>query len=143
MRYHLLTCELIRTSGEKARALGHSYVGTIHILLALLDQPGQIGTMLRLLGVEPEAVGAMAQLLYGAGTPDLPLPQGFTAKAKEVFRLAAQEARGRNNREILPIHVLLALSRAEDTEAGKLLQIFGIGANVLFTHTVECLQREQ
>ena len=143
MRYHLLTCELIRTSGEKARMLGHSYVGTIHILLALLDQPGQIGIMLRLLGVEPEAVGAMAQLLYGAGTPDLPLPQGFTAKAREVFRLAAREARSRNIREILPIHVLLALARAEDTEAGKLLQIFGIGANVLFTHTVECMQREE
>ncbi|MGM9605664.1 MAG: ATP-dependent Clp protease ATP-binding subunit [Faecousia sp.] len=143
MRYHMLTSELICASGEKARALGHCYVGTIHILLALLDQPGEIGTMLRLLGMEPEVVGAMAQLLYGAGTPDLPLPQGFTAKAREVFRLAAREARSRGTREILPIHVLLALSRAEDTEAGKLLQIFGIGANVLFTHTVECMQREE
>ena len=141
MRYHMLTSELICASGQKARALGHCYVGTIHILLALLDQPGEIGTLLRLLGMEPEVVSAMAQLLYGAGTPDLPLPQGFTAKAREIFRLAAREARGRGTREILPIHVLLALSRAEDTEAGKLLQIFGIGANVLFTHTVECMQR--
>ena len=143
MRYHMLTCELIRTSGEKARSLGHSYVGTIHILLALLEQPGEIGTLLRLLGVEPEVVCAMAQLLYGAGTPDLPLPQGFTPKAREVFRLAAREARNRNTREILPIHVLLALSRAENTEAGRMLQVFGIGANVLFTHTVECMQREE
>lgn len=142
MHCHMLTNELIRTSGEKARCLGHSYVGTIHILLALLEQPGEIGTLLRLLGVEPEVVSAMAQLLYGAGTPNLPLPQGFTPKAREIFHLAAREARGRNTREILPIHVLLALSRAEDTEAGKLLQIFGIGANVLFTHTVEWLQRE-
>lgn len=131
MHCHMLTNELIRTSGEKARCLGHSYVGTIHILLALLEQPGEIGTLLRLLGVEPEVVSAMAQLLYGAGTPNLPLPQGFTPKAREIFHLAAREARGRNTREILPIHVLLALSRAEDTEAGKLLQIFGIGANVL------------
>ena len=95
MRYHMLTSELICASGQKARALGHCYVGTIHILLALLDQPGEIGTLLRLLGMEPEVVSAMAQLLYGAGTPDLPLPQGFTAKAREIFRLAAREARGR------------------------------------------------
>lgn len=112
MRYHMLTNELIRASGEKARVLGHSYVGTIHILLALLDQPGQIGTMLRLLGLEPEVVSAMAQLLYGAGTPDLPLPQGFTPRAKEVFRLSAQEARNRCAREIQPIHILMALARA-------------------------------
>ena len=142
MRYHVLTNELIRTSGEKARGLGHGYVGTIHILLALLEQPGEIGTLLRLLGVEPEAAGALALLLYGAGTPDLPLPQGFTPKAREIFRLAAREARNRNTREILPVHVLLALARAENTEAGKLLQVFGIGANELFTHTVECLRRE-
>ena len=143
MRYHMLTCELIRTSGEKARSLGHSYVGTIHILLALLDQPGQIGTMLRLLGLEPEVVSAMAQLLYGTGTPDLPLPQGFTPRAKEVFRLSAQEARNRCAREIQPIHILMALARAEDTQAGKLLQIFGIGANALFTHTLEWMRREE
>ena len=142
MRYHVLTNELICASGEKARALGHSYVGSIHILLALSEQPGEIGTLLRLLGLEPEVVGAMAQLLYGAGTPDLPLPQGFTPKAREIFRLAAREARNRNTRQILPIHVLLALARAEHTEAGRLLQVFGIGANVLFTHTVECMQRE-
>ena len=143
MRYHVQTNELILSSGEKARSLGHSYVGSIHILLALLDQPGEVGTLLRLLGMEPMAVGAMAQLLYGAGTPDLPLPQGFTPKAREIFRLAAREAKERGVREILPVHVLLALSRAEGTEAEKLLQIFGIGANVLFTHTVECLQREE
>ena len=143
MRYHVQTNELILSSGEKARSLGHSYVGSIHILLALLDQPGEVGTLLRLLGMEPMAVEAMAQLLYGAGTPDLPLPQGFTPKAREIFRLAAREAKERGVREILPVHVLLALSRAEGTEAEKLLQIFGIGANVLFTHTVECLQREE
>lgn len=142
MRYHLLTSELICASGEKARSFGHSYVGTIHLLLCLIEQPGEVGTMLRLLGMEPETVGAMVQLLYGTGTADLPLPQGFTAKAREVFRLAAREARSRNSREILPIHVLLALARAEQTEAGRLLEIFGIGANVLFTHTVEWMQRE-
>ena len=38
MRYHVQSNELILSSGEKARSLGHSYVGSIHILLALLDQ---------------------------------------------------------------------------------------------------------
>ncbi len=143
MRYHTLTNELIRSSGEKARELGHSYVGTIHILLALFDQPGEVGNLLRLLGADPEILLALSQQLYGRGTPDLPLPQGFTSKARELFYLAAREARSRGSREILPVHVLLALAREEDTEAGKLLEIFGIGANLLFTQTLECLQREE
>ncbi len=143
MRYHTLTNELIRSSGEKARDLGHSYVGTIHILLALFDQPGEVGNLLRLLGADPEILLALAQQLYGRGTPDLPLPQGFTSKARELFYLAAREARSRGSREILPVHVLLALAREEGTEAEKLLEIFGIGANLLFTQTLECLQREE
>ncbi len=143
MRYHTLTNELIRSSGEKARELGHSYVGTIHILLALFDQPGEVGNLLRLLGADPEILLVLSQQLYGRGTPDLPLPQGFTSKARELFYLSAREARGRGSREILPVHVLLALAREEGTEAGKLLEIFGIGANLLFTQTLECLQREE
>ena len=38
--------------------------------------------------------------------------------------------------------MLAALSRAQDSGAGQLLQIFGISQDVLFTHTVEWLQRE-
>ena len=38
--------------------------------------------------------------------------------------------------------MMLALARTEGTEAGKLLEIYGISPDVLFTHPVECLQRE-
>ena len=89
MRYNTQTNDLIRASGEKARLLGHSYVGTVHILLALLEQPGEVGLLLRSLGAEPELAGTMVQLQYGTGTPDLPLPQGLTKKARELLRMAA------------------------------------------------------
>ena len=97
MRYHVLTSELIRVSGEKARALGHSYVGTIHILLALMEQPGFIGNLFRYLGAEPEITAALIQLLYGTGTPELPLPFGLTGKAKELLHGAARERQNQSS----------------------------------------------
>ena len=142
MRYHTMTSELIRTSGEKARLLGHSFVGSVHLLLALLELPGEPQLILRGCGLAPELAIPLAQLLYGSGTPNLPLPQGLTERACEILSLSAREARQRASREILPIHVLAALSRAQDSGAGQLLQIFGISQDVLFTHTVEWLQRE-
>ena len=142
MRYHTMTSELIRASGEKARLLGHSFVGSVHLLLALLELPGEPQLILRGCGLAPELAIPLAQLLYGSGTPNLPLPQGLTERACEVLSLSAREARQRASREILPIHVLAALSRAQDSGAGQLLQIFGISQDVLFTHTVEWLQRE-
>ena len=142
MRYHTMTSELIRASGEKARLLGHSFVGSVHLLLALLELPGEPQLILRGCGLVPELAIPLAQLLYGIGTPNLPLPQGLTERACEILSLSAREARQRASREILPIHVLAALSRAQDSGAGQLLQIFGISQDVLFTHTVEWLQRE-
>ena len=143
MRYHMLTADLIQRSARKARELGHSYVGSAHLLLVLTREPGAAGQVLRFLGVDPDLTESMAQLLYGAGTPDLPLPQGLTRSAKQILRLSAREARAQNCREILPHHLLLALARQESCAAGELLQINGVSADALFTHTVEYLRWEQ
>ena len=143
MRYHLQTETLLRHCAGKARSLGHSYVGSAHLLLAMAAQPDGMGLVLRQLGVDPELTESMALLLYGAGTPDLPLPQGLTAEARELLRCAAWEARQQSCREISPHHILLAMARREGTAASELLQLSGISADALFTHTMDYLRWEQ
>ena len=140
MRYHTLTADLIQNAARKARSLGHSYVGSVHLLLAMAWEPGGPGLVLRQLGVDPELTEAMAQLLYGTGTPDLPLPQGLTQEARELLRLAAREARQQNCREIQPQHLLLAMARQRDCAAGELLQLNGVSADMLCTHTLDSLR---
>lgn len=143
MRYHTLTADLIQRAAQKARNLGHSYVGSMHLLLAMTREPGGMGTVLRQLGVDPDLTEAMAQLLYGAGTPDLPLPQGLTLEAKGILQSAAQEARQQNSREIQPHHLLLAMARREKSAAGELLRLNGVSADALFTYTVDYLRWER
>ncbi len=143
LRYHTLTEELLQRSARKARELGHSYVGSAHILLSLCREPGTAGQVLRLLGVDPELTEGMAQLLYGIGTADLPLPQGLTREAKGLLSLAAREAKDQNSREIRPHHLLMAMARQEETAAGELLRINGITGDALLTHTADYLRWEQ
>ena len=143
MRYHMKTESLLRHSAGKARSLGHSYVGSVHLLLALVEEPGGMGLVLRQLGVDAALTESMALLLYGVGTPDLPLPQGLTAETKELLRCAAREARQQSCREILPHHILLAMARREGTAASELLRLSGVSADVLFTHTMDYLRWEQ
>ena len=143
MRYHMKTESLLRHSAGKARSLGHSYVGSVHLLLALVEEPGGMGLVLRQLGVDAALTESMALLLYGVGTPDLPLPQGLTAETKELLRYAAREARQQSCREILPHHILLAMARREGTAASELLRLSGVSADVLFTHTMDYLRWEQ
>ena len=143
MRYHIETSELIQRSGQKARALGHSYVGSAHFLLVFSREPGGMGYILRQIGVDPDLTEAMAQLLYRTGTPDLPLPQGLTKEAREMLRTAAREAKQQGCREIQPHHLLLAMARREQSAAGELLQINGVSPQTLFNHTLDYLRWEQ
>ncbi|MEE1035791.1 MAG: Clp protease N-terminal domain-containing protein, partial [Oscillospiraceae bacterium] len=142
MRYHALTADLIQRAGQKARSLGHSYVGSAHLLIALAELPGGAGQLLRAQGVDPGLTSAMTQLLYGAGTPDLPLPQGLTRNVRGILRGAVQEAKEQSCREIQPLHVLLSLTRRGSSAAGELLKLSGVSADGLFTQTVEYMRWE-
>ena len=143
MRYHIQTERLLRGSARKAKDMGHGYVGSIHLLLVMAREPGGTGQILRLLGVDPDLTEALALLLYGTGTPDLPLPQGLTGEVRGILKCAAQEARMHNCREITPAHILLAMARRESCAAGEMLRVNGVSADALFTHTVEYLRWEQ
>ena len=142
MRYHMHTVELIRLAGQKARTLGHSYVGSAHLLLALTQQTGSTGQLLRSAGVDPVLTEEMTFLFFGAGTPDLPLPQGLSHGAKGILRGAAKEARRMGCREVEPVHVLLAMARRGESAAGELLELEGVNQEELFHKTVEYLAWE-
>ena len=142
MRYHMQTAELIRRAGHTARSCGHSYVGSAHLLAALAGMPGEAGELLRGIGVEPELTGALTQLLYGAGTPELPLPQGFSPRVRRILWDAGREAKMRSGREVKPIHVLMALARQEQSGAEEILEFYGLTGNDLLTRSVDYLQWE-
>ena len=143
MRYETEALELLRQAGKMARRMGHSFVGSAHLLLALAEYPGDTGQILRLFGLEPAVMEDCTVLLYGRGTPSLPLPQGFTPEARRILRGAMREARSQKARQIGPVHLLLSLVRRENTGAGELLMLGGIDRGELFTHTVDHIRWEQ
>ncbi len=142
MRYNCQTAALIRDAGRNARELGHSYVGSGHLLLALAGCSGVAGQLLRIMGAEPEWLRRMTQMFYGAGSAGLPLPQGMSKQLRCILRDSAREAKELGCREIGPMHVLLSLSRRERGSSGMLLNLCGVSTQVLFSRTVEYLQRE-
>ena len=143
MHYHPATVELLSQAARKARELGHSYVGSAHFLLALSREGGSTGLVLRQMGVNPELMEALIQLLYGLGTPELPLPQGFTRAARRLLRSAAREARHLGRKEVSPMDVLLAAARERHCASMELLQVYGVDPDALFTHTLEFMDAPQ
>lgn len=143
MQYGADAQKILQIAAEKARGLGHSYVGSAHLLLALAGSEGFAGRLLRGAGVEEETLWCMAVVLYGRGTPGLPLPQGFSLQAQRVLRNAAGEAKQLGQRQIEVAHILLSLLREEQSEARVLLILSSVDTECLFSRAVDSLRLEK
>ena len=143
MRYSAQAQQLIRSAAARARALGHSYVGSEHLLLAMVDGNDWPGQILASAGCDRAMADGAVMLLYGYGTADLPLRQGLTNTVRRVLRTAAREAKRNRSNQIEPLHLLLALLRSERTGARKMLALAKIDLDAVFTCTVDHLRWEQ
>ena len=132
---------LLRAAG-KARCFGHSYVGSIHLLLAMAEEESIPGQLLRGAGLDIQLTQNMAVVLYGNGTPDLPLPQGFSSQARKILQEAKKEAQYQRSREVTLTHILLSMLRNRKTAAGDLLALNDVDVEELFSRIIDCLQWE-
>jgi ATP-dependent Clp protease ATP-binding subunit ClpA len=113
---------------EEARALGHPYIGTEHLLLALLAGP-ENGATQTLTAMGADRDGVRSEILsivgLGEGAPSGPhIP--FTPRAKKVLELSLREALALKHRSIEPEHILLGLVREGEGLAAQILTKHGI-----------------
>ena len=140
MRFSTEGAELLRSAGRHARNLGHGYVGTEHLLMAIAGDSGWAGTLLRDAGVRPELLPALCALLYGRGQ-QLPLYQGFTDGACRCLTRAGKLARELGEPEIRSLHLLLALLGARQGAAAEMLALSGADAPRLGAQVKQFLRR--
>ena len=115
---------------EEARMLGHHYIGTEHVLLALTHESigGVAAGVLEALGIGLEAVRQRVEEVTGRGVqaPSGHIP--FTPQAKKVLELALSESRALGHDYVGTEHILLGLIRAGDGVAAQVLT--GLGADL-------------
>jgi len=142
MRYSGQTQQLLLNAAHIARDLGHGYVGSAHLLLAMSRQTDAAGNLLRQMGVDPRLTEQIAAVLYGVGTPGLPLPQGFSAQMRRILQDAGREANFQHSARIEPVHLLLSMLRQEKTAAQELLILGSVDTEALFHQAVDTLGRK-
>ncbi len=133
LRYAQETLNLITLAASYARSMGHSFVGTAHLLLALSAQPGWVGELLRSCGSGHGLLWDLTAVSYGLGQRGLPLQQGMTPEVHGLLRNASLEAQRSGSRQVAVGHVLLALANMENSTAGDILQLCHIDGAQLFS----------
>ena len=115
----------IENARAEAAALGHSFVGSVHLLLGILAEPDALGErVLRRCGAEPETLRRLAAEELGSGVPGAPA-QGLDAEAARLLEAAGREARRCGRSFIGTEHLLLSILREEDCGAMRLLRRSG------------------
>ena len=128
---------IVRRATREAAALGHGFVGSEHLLIALaVWEENTDRQLLRAAGMEAESarLAAMAQL--GTGTPGVPPSQGLTLTARQILVGASQEAAALGSKKIRPVHLLLAMLRRPLCGASRLLALAGVDTQLVFTAAV-------
>ena len=112
---------------EEARLLGHSFIGTEHLLLGLIHEgEGVAARALESLGVTLEAVRQkVAETLGGPGSAEPSGSPPFTPRAKKVLELALRESLQLGHDFVGTEHLLLGLVREGEGVAVQVLAMLG------------------
>ncbi len=113
---------------DEARSLGHSYVGTEHLLLGIMKAAnGEAYNVLREHGVDYSSLRQEVISVVGAGIAreNFSSPQ-MTPRARKIIELAYEEAQILKQNYISTEHILLAMLREGEGVAAHILRKFGI-----------------
>jgi ATP-dependent Clp protease ATP-binding subunit ClpC len=129
---------------HEARALGHDYIGTEHLLLGLISEGGGVAAKaLESLGVSAEALRERVVGIVGPGQESPPTHIPFTPQAKQVLRLSLAEALRLGHDYIGTEHLLLALIQEQEGVAGRALADAGADLRRVRAEVVRLLAEYQ
>ncbi len=112
-----------------ARELGHTYIGSEHLLLALIaEEDGVASGILRAKDIQFETVKNAIIRLTGAGSMSAVSAADMTPRTKRIIEMSSAEAMGLGQSYIGTEHLLLALLSERDCVAVKILE--ELGANI-------------
>ena len=136
-----------RSAIERARLasleLGHSCVGTEHLLIGIAAEQGGLGAkLLRKNGVTGEKLLQTVEQQTGRGDPGSP-SLGLTRNARQVMRLAAEEAQRLGHAYIGTEHLLMGVLRSPECVGARVLSAMDRDLNRLYTDAVGLFENRE
>ncbi len=121
----------IEKAQEAAEMLGHSYVGSEHLLLGISREGGgQGGKILRENGLTDSLLTELVEKFVGKGEAGT-TAQGLTPRAKRIIELAIGDAGRLGHNFVGTEHLLMGICREADSAAARIIMSTGLDINKL------------
>lgn len=123
---------VLNTALRSASELGHTYIGSEHLLLGLMyEQNGVAAQLLAEKDADAEAIKNAIVRLSGIGSPSSVSPADMTPRTKSIIENSLYEAQKNGQDYIGTEHLLSALLSERDCVAVRILENIGVSLNDL------------
>ncbi len=114
---------------EYAENLGHTYIGSEHLLLGLLSSEGSVAyTAITARNITADNVETAVRNSVGIGTPTVLSPNDFTPRSKNIIETAVTIARSLGHGYVGTEHLLIAILRDSSCYAMDILDAMNVSA---------------
>ena len=124
----------LKLAAKAARRRGHSYIGSEHLLLGLLEEgEGPAAQVLIGAGVEEEKLKSLIdQLIAPEGGVGLASREGYTPRASAILENSVREAELFHMEQAGTEHILLTIIKDPECVATRLLHTMGVNLQKLY-----------
>lgn len=126
---------------RRAGQLGHTYVGTEHLLLGLLQGDSAAQAILARFSVTYRAVEQKISELIGTGEPTVVTGSQLTPAAKRCIRFAKRTACDVSNTKVGTEHILCAILNQQNSTARSILFDLNCNISKLYTSAGEAVEK--
>ncbi len=132
---------VIQSAKRVSRQLGHSYVGTEHLLIGLLrEQTCVPGQLLAQKGVEEEKLLQLISDLIAPDTGVLTAERpDYTPRARRVLEQAREEAASFGEELVSTEHLFIAMLKDVECVSSRLLNTLSVSARELYMGVLESM----
>lgn len=124
--------EALNAAIAEAEALGHTYIGSEHLLLGLLKAEGSAAcTALEEKGVSFDEIEQLLKETVGIGAKMHLTPEQFTPRAKNIIETAVAAARQMGNNFVGTEHLLLGILSDGENYAVRFMSELGVNTEDL------------
>lgn len=135
--------DAMNLSIDCAAEMGHTYIGTEHLLLGLLEeQTGVAAATLTECGLKSDDLKEKILASIGKGAKTSLTPEDFTPRTKRVMQTAVMASAQVGHSFVGTEHLLIALLSERDSYAVKFLEELGVSPNSVLTALRASLSEE-
>lgn len=144
IKYTAKAAESLRHAEDIADMLGHSYIGSEHLLIGLIQTEGCLASSILINNgvTEDKVINMVYELIAPDSSLCLTDKLDYTPRLSHILEVSSVEAARFNEKRVGTEHLLIALMKETEGVAARLLNTMGVNVKKLFKDIIVAMGRD-